>query len=292
MSEKNSVLETPETALENKKKDIGLYNKAKEILEETELNVTKEQPLTENELGSNIEIPIPFRPRVFESVIHYSNKLISNMYNNLYEEEEKAIAIERFDIRQEFDNFDLYSIMFNLLCLSKLLYSSNIDKYDYMLEDMSNDTSIYHKLNLIFGEKCDNNKIIKLSLITIKHEETDEFYKDSILGEVSVEINMFTLDRSYIISLKNATENKDIFELAKLLYAIDYKYKNLCVNCGNRYKNTQKCNIFELTRDAFDNVDTNIIDSKLCVSENVISLLRKSAFVQNDIIRLCENNQM
>ena len=80
--------------------------------------------------------------------------------------------------------------------------------------------------------------------------------------------------------------------MAKLLYAIDYKYKNLCVNCGNRYKNTQKCNTFELNRDAFYNINTNIIDSRLCVNENVIGLLRKSAFVQNDIIRLCENNQM
>lgn len=290
MSEKNSVLETPETALENKKKDIGLYNKAKEVLEKTESDATEEQPLTENELGNNIEIPIPFRPRVFKSVIDYSDKLICDMYDNLCEEEKRTIEV--FDIRQEFDNFELYSMIFNLLCLSKLLYSSNIDKYDYMLEDMSNDTSIYHKLNLNFSEKCENNKIINLSLTTIKHEETDEFSKDSILGEVSVEINVFTLDKSYIISLKNATENKDIFELAKLLYAIDYKYKNLCVNCGNRYKNTQKCNIFELNRDALNNINANIIDSKLCVSKSVIGLLRKSAFVQNDIIRLCENNQM
>lgn len=290
MSEKNSVLETPETALENKKKDIGLYNKAKEVLEKTESDVTEEQPLTENELGNNIEIPIPFRPRVFKSVIDYGNKLISDMYDNLYKEKEGTIEI--FDIRQEFDNFDLYSMIFNLLCLSKILYSSNIDKYDYVLEDMSNDTSIYHRLNLNFGEKCENNKIINLSLTTIKHEETDEFYKDSILGEVSVEINAFTFEKTYVVSLKNATENKDIFELAKLLYAIDYKYKNLCVNCGNRYKNTQKCNIFELNRDALNNINANIIDSKLCVSKSVIGLLRKSAFVQNDIIRLCENNQM
>lgn len=290
MSEKNSVLETPETALENKKKDIGLYNKAKEVLEKTESDVMEEQPLTENELGNNIEIPIPFRPRVFKSVIDYGNKLISDMYDNFCKEKEGTIEI--FDIRQEFDNFDLYSMIFNLLCLSKLLYSSNIDKYDYVLEDMSNDTSIYHRLNLNFGEKCENNKIINLSLTTIKHEETDEFYKDSILGEVSVEINAFTFEKTYVVSLKNATENKDIFELAKLLYAINYKYKNVCVNCGNRYKNTQKCNIFELNRDSFDNINTNIIDSRLCVSENVIGLLRKSAFVQNDIIKLCENNQM
>ena len=136
MSEKNSVLETPETALENKKKDIGLYNKAKEVLEKTESDATEEQPLTENELGNNIEIPIPFRPRVFKSVINYSDKLICDMYNNLCEEEKRTIEV--FDIRQEFDNFDLYSMIFNLLCLSKLLYTSNIDKYDYMLENSKN----------------------------------------------------------------------------------------------------------------------------------------------------------
>lgn len=262
----------------------------KETLEKTEFNVAEEQALNEIESENNLvvetPVPIPFKPRVFNLVIDYSNKLISDMYNDLYEEGKHA------DIRQEFDNFDLYSMMFNLLCLSKLLYSSNInDKYDYMLKDMSND-AIRHKLNLYFNENCENNGVVILSLTTIKHEETDEFCKDSILGEVAVEINLLTLDKSYVISLKNATENKDIFELAKLIYAIDYKYKTLCVNCGNRYKNTQKCNIFEINRDALDNVNADIIDSKICVNENIICLLRKLAFVQNDITQLCENNQM
>ena len=218
----------------------------KETLEKTESNVAEEQDLKEIESENDVvetPVPIPFKPRVFNLVIDYSNKLISDMYDDLSGE-----GVEIFDIRQEFDNFDLYSMMFNLLCLSKLLYSSNInDKYDHMLKDMSND-AIHHKLNLYFNENCENNRIIILSLTTVKHEETDEFCKDSILGEVSVEINMLTLDRSYVISLKNATENKDIFELAKLICAIDYKYKTLCVNCGNRYRNTQKCNIFEINR--------------------------------------------
>ena len=176
----------------------------KETLEETEFNVAEEQAL--KEVGSENDVvetpvPIPFKPRVFNLVIDYSNKLISDMYNDLYKEGKHA------DIRQEFDNFDLYSMMFNLLCLSKLLYSSNTsDKYDYMLKDMSND-AIRHKLNIYFNENYENNEIIILSLTTMKHEETDEFCKDSILGEVSVEINLLTLDRSYIISLKNATEN-------------------------------------------------------------------------------------
>lgn len=265
----------------------------KETLEKTEFNMAEEQDLKEIESENDVvetPVPIPFKPRVFNLVIDYSNKLISDMYDDLSEEEKNIV--ETFDIRQEFDNFDLYSMMFNLLCLSKLLYSSNInDKYDYMLKDMSND-AIHHKLNLYFNENCGNNGVIILSLTTVKHEETDDFCKDSILGEVSVEINMLTLERSYIISLKNATENKDIFELAKLIYAIDYKYKTLCVNCGNRYKNTQKCNIFEINRDALDNVNADIIDSKICVNENIICLLRKLAFVQNDIIQLCENNQM
>ena len=104
--------------------------------------------------------------------------------------------------------------------------------------------------------------------------------------------NTLVMAQTTAEEVKNATENKDIFELAKLIYAIDYKYKTLCVNCGNRYKNTQKCNIFEINRDALDNVNADIIDSKICVNENIICILRKLAFVQNDIIQLCENNQM
>ena len=100
----------------------------KETLEKTEFNVAEEQDLNEIESENNVvetPVPIPFKPRVFNLIIDYSNKLISDMYDDL-SKEGKNIT-ETFDIRQEFDNFDLYSMIFNLLCLSKLLYSSNIN---------------------------------------------------------------------------------------------------------------------------------------------------------------------
>ena len=81
----------------------------KETLEKTEFDMAEEQDLKEIKSENDVvetPVPIPFKPRVFNLVIDYSNKLISDMYDNLCKEGKNVI--KTFDIRQEFDNFDLY----------------------------------------------------------------------------------------------------------------------------------------------------------------------------------------